>query len=160
MTLVLELREENGSLNARCPSSPTPPRNRSIPPAATMALLVILALFGEIRSVAVEDVDVAGRNVHLVEQILVHEAVVALRMALRKPYIFIHVECDDILEGDLSGLVHSDELGIDIQRSGAGRQSEYEWLVGLLSLCLDGGGNVVGGPDRASLCVSDDYFHD
>ena len=124
-------------------------------------LLVILALFGEIRSVAVEDVDVAGRNVHLVEQILVHEAVVALRMALRKPYIFIHVECDDILEGDLSGLVHSDELGIDIQRSGAGRQSEYEWLVGLLSLCLDGGGNVVGGPDRAFLlCVSDDDFHD
>ena len=31
------LIEEKGSLKARCPSSPTPPRKRSIPPAARIA---------------------------------------------------------------------------------------------------------------------------
>ena len=30
--LVLDLKDEPGSLNAICPSTPTPPRNRSIPP--------------------------------------------------------------------------------------------------------------------------------
>ena len=30
--LVLDVKDEPGSLNAMCPSGPTPPRNKSIPP--------------------------------------------------------------------------------------------------------------------------------
>ena len=66
--------------------------------------------------VAVEDVDVAGRNVNLVEKVPVHKAVIALRMILRNPDIFIHVEGDDILERDLSGGAHSGEFRIGVQR--------------------------------------------
>ena len=36
MSRVREFRDENGSLKAMCPSSPTPPMKRSIPPASTM----------------------------------------------------------------------------------------------------------------------------
>lgn len=78
--------------------------------------LVVLALFVEICGVAVEDVDVAGRNVNLVEKVPVHKAVIALRMILRNPDIFIHVEGDDILERDLSGGAHSGEFRIGVQR--------------------------------------------
>ena len=34
---VREVKEEPGSLKAMCPSTPTPPRNKSIPPAASIA---------------------------------------------------------------------------------------------------------------------------
>ena len=60
--------------------------------------LIILALLGEIRSVTIENVDVACGNVYLVEQIPVHEAVIALRMFLGNSHILIHIKSDHILE--------------------------------------------------------------
>ena len=60
--------------------------------------LIILALFLKVRSIPVQDVNVSCRNVDLVEQILVHEAMIALRMAFWQSNIFIHIEGYDVLE--------------------------------------------------------------
>ena len=61
-------------------------------------LLVGRALGCEILRVAVEDVDVLLRYVHVVEEVPCHERVVAFRMLLWKSHIFVHVERDHILE--------------------------------------------------------------
>ena len=60
--------------------------------------------------------DILSGFVDLVEQILVHEGMVALGVVLGKAYILVHIERDDVLEGNLSGLDHPDEFGIGLDR--------------------------------------------
>ena len=45
------------------------------------------------------------QNINVLEKILVHEAVVTLRVLHREIHVLIHVEGDNILEGDASLLV-------------------------------------------------------
>ena len=56
--------------------------------------------------VSVQDVDVPGRFVDVVEQVAVHEGVVALGMVHGKAHVLVHVEGNHVLEGDLAGLDH------------------------------------------------------
>lgn len=60
----------------------------------------------KVGGVAVEDVDIAWVNVHVREEVLPHEGVVGLRMVTWDADVLVHVERDDIFEGDLGvGLV-------------------------------------------------------
>src|SRR6266704_3415307 len=64
LSRVRELSELPGSLKAMWPSAPIPRICRSIPP----------------------------RDVHVLEEVLVHEVVVALRVTHRQPHVFVEVE--------------------------------------------------------------------
>jgi hypothetical protein len=44
--------------------------------------------------------------------------------------VFVHVEGNDILEGDLVGFVCGDELLVYLDWGGAGWQTEDEWVGG------------------------------
>ena len=124
-------------------------------------LLIGGALGGEVGGVAVEDVDVLLGLVDMVEQVLVHEGVVALGMLHGKADILVHVEGNDVLEGQLTGLDHAHEFGVGVQRGGTGGEAQHEGLVGTGGLLLDLGGDIVGSPEAAVLgIVADDDFHD
>ena len=60
--------------------------------------LVLSALSGEVLGVAVEDVYVLLLDVDVGEEVGPHEAVVALGVLFGQTYVFIHIECDDVLE--------------------------------------------------------------
>ena len=59
----------------------------------------------------------------MLEQMLVHEAVITFRVVFREIDVLIHVEGDDILERDTSGLVSVDELLINTNRGRSSRES-------------------------------------
>ena len=79
--------------------------------------LVGCALRFEVLGISIEDMDILLRLINLAEEIGVHERVVTLRMTLRKAYILIHIERDDILERKFSGLHHPCQFGIGLDRS-------------------------------------------
>ena len=59
----------------------------------------------------------------MLEQMLVHEAVIAFRVVFGKIDVLIHVESDDIFERDTSGLVGIDELLIHTNGRRSSRKS-------------------------------------
>ena len=123
-------------------------------------LLVSGAFGGEVGRVAVEDVDVLLGLVDVVEQVLVHEGVVALGMLLGQAHVLVHVEGDDVLERHFTGLDHAGQFGIGVQRGRAGGETEHEGFGRAGGFLLDLGGDVVRGPDSAFLgVVSDNDFH-
>lgn len=77
---------------------------------ATDLLFVGNAFFLEIVGIAIQDVDVGGVDVYVTEEVLVHEAVIRLRMLSRYPHVLVHVERDDIAKGDVAVLVCADEV--------------------------------------------------
>ena len=78
----------------------------------------------------------------------------------RQAYILVHVEGDDILEGNLSVAVHTDEFIVRIDGGGTGRQTQDKGFIGNSGFGLDGGNNVAGGPDgRLAFGLSDNNFH-
>lgn len=76
-------------------------------------LLVGYALFFEILGIAIQDVNVGRVDVDVAEEVLVHERVVGLRVLARDPDVLVHVERDDIFEGDFAVLVRPDEVLVD-----------------------------------------------
>ena len=110
-------------------------------------LLIVVALLLEVLGIAVENVDVFCRYIDVVEEVAVHKGVVALRMLYRKSHILVHVEGDDVLEGDLSGVIHLDEFLVGAYRGGTCGESEHERSFGNLCLGPDGLCDVLCGPD-------------
>ena len=99
--------------------------------------LICRTLCNKVICISVEDIDILLRNVNMIEEVTSHERVIAFRMLLRKAYILIHVECNDILERYLTSLIHLDKLLIGSDRSTSGRKSKNERLVSHLCLSLD-----------------------
>ena len=62
---------------------------------------------------------------------------IAFRMFLRKSHILIHVECDDISEGNLTCLIHADEFLICSHRSASRRETQNKRLVCHCGFSLD-----------------------
>lgn len=58
--------------------------------------------------------------------------------------VFIHVEGDDVLEGELAGLVELDQVSVDTNRGRTGGKSENEGLGGSGSELLDALFDVLG----------------
>ncbi|KFY19981.1 hypothetical protein V493_07778 [Pseudogymnoascus sp. VKM F-4281 (FW-2241)] len=75
-------------------------------------------------------VDVLGLDVDVGEEVGVHEGVVGRGVVGRDAYVFVHVEGDDILEGDAAGFVGGDEESVDDDWAGAGGEAEDEGLRG------------------------------
>ena len=122
--------------------------------------LVVFTFLDGVRGVAIEDMDIPGGLVDVVEEVFVHEGVVALRMAFRQAHILVHVEGNDILEGNFTGLDHADQLGVGFNRGAAGAETDHERLVGASGFLIDFGCDVMGGPERTlGGVLADDNFH-
>ena len=63
------------------------------------------------------------QNINVLEKILVHEAVIALRVLHREIHVLIHVEGDDILERDASLLVRLHQSLVHTNRRGSSGKS-------------------------------------
>ena len=121
-------------------------------------VLITLALGFQILGHAVENVHIFGRNVDMVEEIIMHEVPVALVMLSGQANILVHVEGDHVLEGHFPGLVHLDQALIDTQRRRTGRQTQNKGTVFLV--VVDGVGDVLCSPFTHSVVVVfDDKFH-
>ena len=66
-----------------------------------------------------------GRNVDVVEERLVHPAVVAVRVVRRHRVVFVEVERDDPREIEPGFLVQADQFAVEADRRRAGRQPEH-----------------------------------
>ena len=76
----------------------------------------MVALGYEVVCIAIENVHVLWFDVNMAEEVLPHEAVVALRMVFWQIHILVHVECDYILEGNLSCRVHVNQVAVQPKR--------------------------------------------
>ena len=72
--------------------------------------LIIITLCLKVRSIAIQDMHVLLFDVYMAEEIVPHERVVTFRMLLGQIHIFIHIECDNILERHLASFVQSYEF--------------------------------------------------
>ncbi len=98
--------------------------------------------------VAAWDVNVAVRDVHVIEKVLTHPAVVAVdRLRIHRP-VFIEVERHDAREVESFFAVQADELAIDADRRRSGRQPQHGRLALIVSL-----------PDEVGHFVSDVEAH-
>lgn len=96
--------------------------------------LVVGALGQEIGSVAVQNVNVLRttdkpaeimdlQNINVLEQVLVHEAVIALRVVGREVHVLVHVEGNHVLEGNASSLVGIHKLSVHTNGRGSSGQT-------------------------------------
>ena len=60
--------------------------------------------------------DILLRTVDVIEEVTSHEGMVALRMGLWQPDIFVHVESEYVFERDLSGTVGLDKCIVHAYR--------------------------------------------
>ena len=65
----------------------------------------------------------AKQNINVLEQVLVHEAVIALGVFHREIHVLIHIEGDDILKGDASLLVRIHQSLVHTNRRGSSGES-------------------------------------
>ncbi|MNE43442.1 hypothetical protein D3C80_1376170 [compost metagenome] len=87
---------------------------------------VICQTFGcKIRRIAVRHMSTGQVDIDMVEQMLVHEAAVALRMVFRQAHIFIEIIRGCFGKADQPFAVHLDQSGIDSDRRAAGSKTEY-----------------------------------
>ena len=62
------------------------------------SFFIVVALRNQIHGVSVENIDILRWNIDVLEEVLMHEVVVGLRVIERKTNILIHVERDNVLE--------------------------------------------------------------
>lgn len=77
-------------------------------------LLVTLTLGNEVGGIPVEDVDVLCGDVDVIEEVGVHEVPVALLVCAGKTDVLVHVEGDDVLEGEDAVLHKLDEVLVSL----------------------------------------------
>ena len=93
--------------------------------------LLIMGTFGQkVGSIAVEDMDILGFDVDVVEEIVPHKAVVALGVVYIEADILVHVECDHILETDDTLLIQFNQMLVEAEGRAARGAAQDEWLLG------------------------------
>src|SRR4030042_2513641 len=88
--------------------------------------LIKNAFLFQILCISVQYVDVFGRNINMIQQVLVHKIMVAVRMIFRKAYVFIHIEGHYISERYLAFLMEFYQFvkSTDGRRSGGKTQNK------------------------------------
>ena len=76
------------------------------------SFLVVLALCFQILGIAIEDMYILFLDVNVTEEVVPHEAVVALGMFLGEVHVLVHVERDHILERYLASLVQGNQFSV------------------------------------------------
>ena len=110
------------------------------------SLLIVLAFLGQIGGIAVKNMHILLLDVDMGEEVLPHKRVVALGMILGNLHILVHIERDDVLERQLSGLVLLDELLVEAQRRRSRGASQFERFALSRIGLNDALGNIIGCP--------------
>ena len=122
--------------------------------------LVLSAFGSQVLRVAVQDMHVLLLDVDVGEEVGPHEAVVALGVFLGQTHVFVHVEGDDVLERNLAGLVHLNEVLVEAERRRTSGTAQFERFLRCRLGCVNLGSNILGSPAAQVLVVGfDDYSH-
>ncbi len=110
---------------------------------------VAAAMIGHLvgRNRAVGNVDVVARDVDVVEEMLVHPAVVALQGLRVEAVVFVEVKGNDVGEVETFVAMHANQIAIHADGCRAGRQSEHgaaAFSSALAEHIGDGQGRVMG----------------
>ena len=114
-------------------------------------LLIVAALSLQVFGVTIQDVDILLRAVDVVEQVCGHERVVALGMILGQVHIFVHVECQHVLERHTALFVGLHQFAVHADGRRAGRQTQYKLVVGCGVEFVDAFDDMFGSPTRKLL---------
>ena len=87
--------------------------------------VIALALGLRVHVGAVRQVDAVFRDVHMIEQVPVHEAPVALPVLARQAAVLVQVYRGDLGKVEVSALVPLDQVLVGAHRGTAGRQAEH-----------------------------------
>ena len=120
--------------------------------------LVCGALSLEVGSIAVEDVYVSRLYVDVAEEVVPHEAVVALGVLFGQAYILVHVERHDVAEADLAGLVQFYQTAVQSKGRRPRGASQLEGLFccrlgSIYPVC-----HILGSPSAELLIIRLDYY--
>ena len=96
-------------------------------------------------NVAAGDVHVLPGDVHVVEEVLPHEPVVAVQALGRHRVVLVEVEGHDVGEIETCLAMQADQLAIDANRRGAGRKPQHRALPGIAA-AADDLGHAPGDP--------------
>src|SRR5207249_3503326 len=119
------------------------------PAAFRDTLLVPFAEGGVVTGRPGGNIDVLPRDVHVLEEVLVHEVVVALRVTRRQAHVLVEIERGHAREVELLLLVQSHQLLIQAQGRGPRR---YAAPSAVVSVTL---GRTTGTPSRCDWnCIS------
>jgi len=122
--------------------------------------LIVLALGHQVLSVPVQNVRVLRINVNVLEEVVKHVPVIALRVVFSDANILVHVEGDDVLEGNLPGLVGLHQLLVHPQWSSASGKTQDKHLTRARVEGIDPLDDILGRPLRHVLSgVPDDELH-
>ena len=78
----------------------------------------------------VRDVHVLAFDVHVLEEVLPHVAVVAVGVVERDRVVLVEIERDNAREIDVAGLMTADELPINAERGAPGGETKYRLASG------------------------------
>jgi gamma-glutamyltranspeptidase len=87
----------------------------------------------------------------MIEEVIVHEVPIALVVLSGKTYVFVHIEGNYVLKGNLARLVLLDKSFVNAERRGARRKTEHEGTV--FFMVIDSVGNVVCRPLTHSVVI-------
>ena len=90
----------------------------------------------------------------MVEEITVHEAVIAFRMLFRQAHVFVHVERYNVFEANLARFMHFYQCLIGSQRRAASRQTQHERTIGGRVERVDAVNDMTRGPFAHLFCCS------
>ena len=82
-------------------------RNQTVVPAALRI---------RIRSHAIGNMDMVGSNIDVVEEVLMHEVVIALRIVCRQPPVLVQIHRGCLRKVQISFFVPENQLAVDPQR--------------------------------------------
>ena len=115
--------------------------------------LVPRALGHRVRRVPVQDVHVLRPRVHVVKQVAVHEAPVALGVAPRQAHILVHVERHHVAERQRPLLHKLHQALVRPNRRRAGRQAQHKWPLSSRLKLVDPLPDILGHKLAHSLVV-------
>ena len=121
---------------------------------------VFAALACDVIGVTIEQVNVLGFDVDMLEQVLVHESVITLRVITCKINVLIHIEGFHVAETHAAFTVKFDQLPVRAQRGASGGKAQHEVAVRSGLVPVDAVTNVLCSP-RADvvIMVEDDETH-
>ena len=79
-------------------------------------ILVTLTFSLEVLCHTVENIYVLSGNIYMIEEVVVHKVPVALVVLSGQSNVFIHIEGNNVLKGNLTCLVHLDKSFVNTER--------------------------------------------
>ncbi len=109
-------------------------------------LFVLTTFCVNIGGITIQQVDIFRLNINVIEEIAIHEAVIALRMLLWQANIFIHIERHHVFKTDLARFVHINQVFVRFQWRTAGWQTQDKRFIRRRIKRIDTINNMSGGP--------------